>query len=132
MLLRKVADAGFIPSLTLPPRHAVHRPDDLGCLHPSGGLDRANRGRDRGADERGGGFPVASRGAEVPQLEAIFALIDRVTTECSAKNRPLLICEPGRGLVADAFTVATQVKAVRDGAHVFLNDGVYGSLPNCR
>jgi ornithine decarboxylase len=30
--------------------------------------------------------------------------------------------------VADAFAVAAPVKAVRDGAHVFLNDGVYGSL----
>ena len=38
------------------------------------------------------------------------------------------MCEPGRGLCADAFTVATRVKALRDGVHVFLNDGVYGSL----
>jgi ornithine decarboxylase len=39
-----------------------------------------------------------------------------------------LVCEPGRALCGDAFTLAARVKAVRDGAHVFLNDGVYGTL----
>ena len=31
-------------------------------------------------------------------------------------------------MCGDAFTLAARVKAVRDDMHVFLNDGVYGSL----
>ena len=31
-------------------------------------------------------------------------------------------------MCGDAFTLAARVKAVRDGTHVFLNDGLYGSL----
>jgi len=64
----------------------------------------------------------------VPQLEETFALIDRVATEAFGVDRPLLVCEPGRALCGDAFTLAARVKAVRDDTHVFLNDGVYGTL----
>ncbi len=76
----------------------------------------------------GGGFPNHRLQAVVPALEATFQLIDRVTGEAFGADRPLLVCEPGRALCGDAFTLAAKVKAVRDGAHVFLNDGVYGTL----
>ena len=76
----------------------------------------------------GGGFPSHRASAHAPQLEAIFALIDRVATEAFGEDRPALVCEPGRGLVAEAFSLAARVKAIRDGEHVFLNDGVYGGL----
>jgi ornithine decarboxylase len=76
----------------------------------------------------GGGYPSHRLKDAPPDLEAIFAMIDTVATEVFGDNRPILICEPGRGLCGDAFSVATRVKAVRDEAHVFLNDGVYGSL----
>lgn len=39
-----------------------------------------------------------------------------------------MICEPGRALASEAFTLATRVKAVRDCGAVFLNDGLYGGL----
>ena len=63
-----------------------------------------------------------------PQLEETFALIDRVATEAFGADRPALVCEPGRALCGDAFALAARVKALRDGNHVFLNDGVYGSM----
>jgi ornithine decarboxylase len=63
-----------------------------------------------------------------PDLEAIFATINRVTSESFGADRPALVCEPGRGLCGDAFAVGTRVKGYRDQAHVFLNDGIYGSL----
>jgi ornithine decarboxylase len=31
-------------------------------------------------------------------------------------------------MCGDAFSLAARVKSVRDGTHVFLNDGLYGSL----
>lgn len=127
-LLKTVAEAGFIPSLTFHP--------GTQCTDPGAWEHyiRAAGGIARGAGVKiarlnvGGGFPSHRLNGQPPQLEAIFALIDRVATETFGADRPALVCEPGRGLVADAFAVAAPVKAVRDGAHVFLNDGVYGSL----
>jgi ornithine decarboxylase len=51
-----------------------------------------------------------------------------VTDEAFGAERPELVCEPGRAICGDAFTLAARVKSVRDGSHVFLNDGLYGSL----
>ena len=66
--------------------------------------------------------------AIVPQIEDTFTLIDRVATEAFGADRPELVCEPGRALCGDAYALAARVKALRDDTHVFLNDGVYGSL----
>jgi ornithine decarboxylase len=76
----------------------------------------------------GGGFPSHRRQAEVPLLDEIFALIARVTVEVFGQDAPELVCEPGRAMVADAFALLCRVKALRDGTHVFLNDGVYGAF----
>jgi ornithine decarboxylase len=127
-LLATVAAAGFIPSITFHP--------GTQCTDPAAWESyiriAAEIARDAGVTiarlNVGGGFPSHRLDAVVPQLEATFALIDRVTGEVFGDNRPLLICEPGRALVGDAYSVAARVKAVRDDAHVFLNDGVYGTL----
>lgn len=76
----------------------------------------------------GGGFPSHRRVAAAPDLAAIFARIGAAAEAAFGPARPLLVCEPGRGMVAEAFTLAARVKAVRDDAHVFLNDGTYGCL----
>ncbi len=128
VLLKRVAEAGFVPSLTFHPGTQCTDP------HAWDHYIRAAGRIAEGAHVRiarlnvGGGFPSHRVEAVLPQLETIFQLIDRVTGETFGDDRPALVCEPGRGLVADAFTVACPVKAVRDGVHVFLNDGVYGSL----
>jgi ornithine decarboxylase len=64
----------------------------------------------------------------VPQLDETFETIDKVAAEAFGNERPELVCEPGRALCGDAFTLASRVKAIRDDMHVFLNDGLYGSL----
>lgn len=76
----------------------------------------------------GGGFPSHRVSGAAPELEAIFQLIARTTAESFGPTPPALVCEPGRGLCADAFALITRVKAVRDGGAVFLNDGVYGGI----
>jgi len=127
-LLRTVDAAGFIPSITFHP--------GTQCTDPAAWetyiRTAADIARDAGVTiarlNVGGGFPSHRLTGIVPQLEATFALIDRVATEAFGADRPLLICEPGRGICGDAFTSAARVKAVRDGSHVFLNDGVYGAL----
>jgi ornithine decarboxylase len=127
-LLKTVAAAGFVPSITFHP--------GTQCTDPHAWesyiREAANIARAAGVTiarlNVGGGFPNHRLHAVVPQLEETFALIDRVATEAFGADRPLLVCEPGRALCGDAFTLAARVKAVRDGAHVFLNDGVYGTL----
>ncbi|MDN5787980.1 type III PLP-dependent enzyme, partial [Pseudorhodobacter sp.] len=127
-LLKTVAAAGFVPSLTFHPgtqcteaaawetyiRTAAEIAEEAGVT-----IARLNVG---------GGFPNHRLEAVSPDLDHIFETIDRVATESFGANRPLLVCEPGRGLCGDAYCVATRVKALRDESHIFLNDGVYGSL----
>ena len=127
-LLRRVADAGFIPALTFHP--------GTQCTEATAWLSyieaAARIARDAGVRiarlNVGGGFPSHRLTGVVPPLEAIFALIGQATRDAFGADAPALVCEPGRGLVAEAFTLAARVKAVRDGGHVFLNDGVYGAL----
>jgi ornithine decarboxylase len=127
-LLKTVAAAGFIPSITFHPGTQCTDP------HAWEAYIRAAADIARGAGVTiarlnvGGGFPNHRLHGVVPQLEATFELIDRVTTEAFGANRPMLVCEPGRALCGDGFAHAAKVKAVRDGGHVFLNDGVYGAL----
>ncbi|MFN6979234.1 MAG: type III PLP-dependent enzyme, partial [Gemmobacter sp.] len=127
-LLARVAAAGFIPSITFHPGTQCTDPETWRAYI----LAAAGIARDAGVTiarlNVGGGFPSHRLTDVVPPLEAIFALIDRVADEAFGTGRPALVCEPGRALVAEAFTLAARVKAVRDDAHVFLNDGVYGAL----
>ncbi|MFP5478544.1 MAG: type III PLP-dependent enzyme [Alphaproteobacteria bacterium] len=127
-LLKDVAAAGYIPSLTFHPGTQCTDPHAWEAYIREG----ANIARAAGVTiarlNVGGGFPSHRMTAIVPQLEETFQLIDRVTTEAFGADRPLLVCEPGRALCGDAYALAARVKALRDGTHVFLNDGVYGSL----
>jgi len=127
-LLKTVAAAGFIPSITFHPGTQCTDPEAWGKYIRAA----AEIARDAGVKiarlNVGGGFPNYRAKAQVPDLEAIFDLIDKTATEAFGDDRPALVCEPGRGLCGDAFAVADRVKSVRDGEHVFLNDGLYGSL----
>ncbi|WP_343115985.1 type III PLP-dependent enzyme [Ostreiculturibacter nitratireducens] len=127
-LLAEVARLGFVPSLTFHPGTQCTDPMAWDAyIRTAAGICR-NAGVKARRLNVGGGFPSHRVGGQLPQLEAIFALIDRVATEAFGDDRPALVCEPGRGLVAEAFSLATRVKAIRDDNHVFLNDGVYGGL----
>lgn len=75
----------------------------------------------------GGGF-AAHRGGPAPDLEAIFSGIAGAVRAAFGANAPALVCEPGRAMVADAFTLATRIKALREDGSVFLNDGIYGGF----
>lgn len=127
-LLKTVAEAGFIPSLTFHPGTQCTDPAAWETYIRTAAEIARNAGVTIARLNVGGGFPSHRLAGVVPQLEATFDLIDRVATEAFGDNRPMLVCEPGRALCGDAFTLAARVKAVRDDTHVFLNDGVYGSL----
>lgn len=127
-LLKTVANAGFIPSIAFHPGTQCTDPAAWETYIRAASDIARQAGVTIARLNVGGGFPSHRLNAVSPQIEATFQLIDRVTTEAFGADRPLLICEPGRALCGDAFTLAARVKAVRDDTHVFLNDGVYGSL----
>jgi ornithine decarboxylase len=127
-LLKDVAAAGFIPSLTFHPGTQCTDPAAWEAYIREGANIAKAAGVTIARLNVGGGFPNHRMKGIVPQIEETFALIDRVATEAFGTDRPLLVCEPGRALCGDAFALAARVKALRDDTHVFLNDGVYGAL----
>ncbi len=127
-LLILVAAAGFIPSITFHPGTQCIDPEAWASYIREAAQIARHAGVKIARLNVGGGFPNYRLAGVVPDYEAIFTTIDRVADEAFGADRPELVCEPGRALCGDAFAVADRVKAVRDGEHVFLNDGVYGSL----
>jgi ornithine decarboxylase len=127
-LLAEAAGLGFTASLTFHPGTQCTDPMAWDAYIREAAVIARSAGVTIARLNVGGGFPAHRLTEAAPALEAFFALIDRVTGEAFGEARPALVCEPGRGLVAEAFSLATRVRAVRDGGHVFLNDGVYGGL----
>ena len=127
-ILKTVAEKGFIPSITFHPGTQCTDPHAWEAYIREAATIARLAGVKIARLNVGGGFPNHRLAAVVPQLDETFALIDRVATEAFGADRPALVCEPGRALCGDAFAIADRVKAVRDGTHVFLNDGVYGAL----
>ncbi len=126
-ILRAVAAAGFVPAMTFHP--------GTQCSDPTAWVTYiaacAEVARDAGVTLKrlnvGGGFAAHRTGA-APDLENIFRNICSAIKEAFGTEAPELVCEPGRAMVADAFTLAARVKSIRDDGSVFLNDGIYGGL----
>jgi len=127
-LLRRIAAAGYTPSLTFHPGTQCTDPAAWDAYIRAAGRIAAGAGVAPARLNVGGGFPSHRVQGQVPALAAIFRLIERVTGEVFGDDAPALLCEPGRALVGDAFAALARVKALRDGTHVFLNDGVYGAF----
>jgi ornithine decarboxylase len=82
----------------------------------------------------GGGFPVVYRDQAVPPPEAIAETIQTAVEENFGNNKPRLMAEPGRALVADAGVIRSEVVLVstRDPEAperwVYLDIGRFGGL----
>jgi len=75
----------------------------------------------------GGGFPASYPGDRCPGLETYFSHIIHGRRRLNLPSGCMLLCEPGRSLVATAGTLLVQVIMRRDRA-LYLNDGVFGTL----
>ncbi|HEY5701276.1 MAG TPA: type III PLP-dependent enzyme, partial [Gammaproteobacteria bacterium] len=75
----------------------------------------------------GGGFPAAYPGQGSPPLEDYFSFIHEGVKDLGLRNDCVLMCEPGRALVADGCSLLTQV-LLRKENEIYINDGIYGSL----
>lgn len=129
-LLQQAREMGFETSLTFHPGTQCADPQAWAVYI----VEAADVARRAGVALRrlnvGGGF-AAHRSGPAPDLEAIFDRIASETQRAFGTDAPALVCEPGRAMVAEAFTLAVRVKTVRDSA-VFLNDGIYGALTELR
>jgi len=126
-LLRRVKAVGFLPSMTFHP--GTQCEDKMAWreyITASAAVSRA-AGVPLHRLNVGGGFPCKmANGA--PDLEGFFTLIDETVAAQFGEDRPALVCEPGRAMVAESFSHATRVKSVNDNGDVYLNDGIYGGL----
>jgi ornithine decarboxylase len=75
----------------------------------------------------GGGFPAPYPGDEIRGLDYYLSHIIHGWRDLNLPLNCLLLCEPGRSLVATAGTVILQVVNRHDGA-IFVNDGIFGTL----
>ena len=123
-LLRRVAEAGFRPAMTFHVGTQCKEPQAFASYVAAAARIAAEAGVTIERLNVGGGFPAGRDGQPVDLLP-FFAAIDKAAG--AFDTRPILVCEPGRGMVADSFAYAVQVKSVHSG-RVYLNDGVYGGL----
>ena len=127
-LLAEVAGAGFRPALTFHPGTQCADPEAWAIYIEAAGRIAGAAGVRLARLNLGGGFPSRRMRDEVPPLEAIFARIKSAVREVFGAEAPQLVCEPGRALVAEAVSLALQVKSLRGMGEVYLNDGIYGAL----
>ena len=126
-LLADVARAGYAPALTFHPGTQC-APVAVWRAYVAAAAEIARAaGVEVARLNVGGGFPAHRMTAEPPRLEPIFDAIGEEARHAFGGAAPALLCEPGRGMVAECCTLVTRVRAVR-GAHVFLDDGIYGGL----
>lgn len=125
-LLREVAARGYQPAICFHPGTQCADPEAWASyIHTAADVAR-RAGVQIARLNVGGGF-ASHRAGPSPDLEGIFDGI-AAAVEAAFDAPPMLVCEPGRAMVSEAFTLATRVKALRDSGEVFLNDGLYGAL----
>ena len=131
-LLRQVAAMGFRPSLCFHP--------GTQCEDPSAWITYMQVAKEIAACANvqltrlnlGGGFAARHYGTP-PDVTAVLAALEAANTRLFGRGGPDLLCEPGRAMVSDSFTLAARIKGMRDGGGaVFLNDGIYGGLMDLR
>lgn len=75
----------------------------------------------------GGGFPAKYVNDVPPPLDDFFAAIRRGVAEVKLPDSCILMCEPGRALVASGLSLVVQVQLRKDDS-LYINDGIYHSL----
>ena len=75
----------------------------------------------------GGGFPVAYPGQDAPPIDDYVAAIKAGIARLRLRNDCVLMCEPGRAIVANGCSLLVQV-LLRKEDEIYINDGIYGSL----
>ena len=75
----------------------------------------------------GGGFPSVYPDLNPQPLENYIQEIKNAFDSLKLENKPELLCEPGRALVAESGSSIVKV-ILRKKQKIYINDGTYGSL----
>jgi len=75
----------------------------------------------------GGGFPSIYPDLRPQPLENYLSEIQKAFDNLKLENKPELMCEPGRALVAESGSSIVRV-VLRKKQKLYINDGTYGSL----
>ena len=75
----------------------------------------------------GGGFPSIYPDLNPQPLENYMDEIKKAFNNLKLENKPALLCEPGRALVAESGSSIVKV-ILRKKQKIYINDGTYGSL----
>ena len=75
----------------------------------------------------GGGFPAIYPDLNPQPLENYMHEIKKAFDHLKLENKPELLCEPGRALVAECGSSIVKV-ILRKKQKIYINDGTYGSL----
>lgn len=105
------------------------------CLHPDAyttaldlcGQVLAKSGVEIQGLDVGGGFPAEYLGTNLPPLEDYMTAIEEGVKKLKLRRDCVLMCEPGRAMVAHGVSLVAQVQLRKDDK-LYINDGIYGSL----
>jgi len=75
----------------------------------------------------GGGFPSIYPDLQPQPLENYINEIKKAFDHLKLENKPELLCEPGRALVAESGSSIVRI-VLRKKQKLYINDGTYGSL----
>ncbi len=126
-LLRAVAAHGYQPAVSFHVGSQCQKPSAYAKAFEIVARVAARAGVTPVYINVGGGFPVSDAETTVPPLEEFFACIRESAQTHGYLGRTPLYCEPGRGMVADAASLITQVHLRKDN-QLYLNEGIFGSL----
>ena len=126
-LLKKVHDANFQTGV------AFHVGSQ--CRAPEAFVDGINTALDviEAANvpvhylDVGGGFPALYEDDRPPDLSVYFDAIQKAFDQSRLRRDCVLMCEPGRGMVASGATLLVQIQLRKDNK-LYINDGIYQSL----
>ena len=75
----------------------------------------------------GGGFPTIYPDLVPQSLDSYFEEIKNSLNKLKLENKPEIICEPGRAIVAESGSTIVRVN-LRKKQKLYINDGTYGTL----
>jgi len=126
-LLRQVHDEGLRPGLSFHVGSQCLSPAAYGQALAIAGEVIEKSGVALQILDVGGGFPIAYPGQDAPPIDDYVAAIKNGISGLRLRNDCVLMCEPGRAIVANGCSLLVQV-LLRKEDEIYINDGIYGSL----
>lgn len=126
-LLEQVAKAGYQPGLAFHVGSQVRTAEAYKDAIQTVGEILGQSSVDIHYLDVGGGFPVRYVNEDVPSRKSFLDTIKDSIADLNLRGDCVLMCEPGRALVASGASLLTQVQ-LRKEDMLYLNDGVYHSL----